>query len=52
VDIVAGRDIKFLSDLSTEDADKMIGMGADEDSAVSREFVSNPTAAGHCKILT
>src|SRR6185312_2359424 len=48
-DVIARRDIEFLSDLCTKHADEMIRVRADEGGTISRAFVGNPAAAGHHK---
>ena len=40
-------DVEFLSDAGAQDSDQVIGVFAGEGGAVSRDFVGDPSAAGH-----
>jgi hypothetical protein len=46
-DTLAGRDVKLLSDPSTKNLREVLGVRADQGSAIAKNFVRNPPAAGH-----
>ena len=43
----AGRNIEFLAHAGAQNADQMIGVLAGEGGAVARDFIGDPSAAGH-----
>ena len=42
-----GGDIEFLANAGAQNADQVIGVVAGEGGAVARDFVGDPSAAGH-----
>jgi hypothetical protein len=44
---VAGRNVKLLANLGSEDAGKMRSMLANKGGGISMDFVGNPAAASH-----
>ena len=46
-DYGAGGDIEFLTDAGSQDADEMIGVFVGEGGMVARDFIGDPSAAGH-----
>jgi hypothetical protein len=54
-DTLTSHNVKFLPDPAAKHLREMLGVEADQSSAIAGDFVSDPTAAGHanfCCVIT